>query len=470
MADTIWAPDLTQFPGPKYLGLTRALREAIRAGDLAEGARVPTVRDLAWELRVTPGTVARAYQLATQEGLLAATVGRGTFVAARSPQLGPKEGIFLERDAAQVMGRLDLRAPQLPDVEQGVVFAEAMGRMSARLSGNALDWLDYPNQRAEAPLRAAVCDWVAGWDLGPLMADDVALSLGGQNAINLIFLCCLRGERPVVLTEELAYPGFRHAARLARAEVVAVAMDAEGMLPDALEAACRRHGPQILCLTAAAQNPTAASMSLERREAIVAIARAHDLQIVEDECYSVVTSTIPTLRALAPERVWHVGSLAKTVSAAVRFGYVICPPGMGNVLRLTAQHGFFALPRPVSDLVLEILTSGAAYEVRSRVQAEFADRLAQVVAVLGGQGLTWQPGLPIAWLRLPAGWRDTAFTRVAMADGVLVRAADEFSATHTRVPAAVRLALPGRASRAELQEGLGVLLRLLQEPPSECTV
>ena len=67
--------------GPKYLALVRALRAAIRVGDLAEGAQLPTVRDRAWRLSVTPGPVSRAYQIATQEGLLRATVGRGAFVA-----------------------------------------------------------------------------------------------------------------------------------------------------------------------------------------------------------------------------------------------------------------------------------------------------------------------------------------------------------------------------------------------------
>ena len=77
MTDTNWAPDLSQFPGPKYLALSRALRDAIRVGDLPENSQLPTVRDLAWRLQLTPGTLARAYQLATQEVLLAATGGRG---------------------------------------------------------------------------------------------------------------------------------------------------------------------------------------------------------------------------------------------------------------------------------------------------------------------------------------------------------------------------------------------------------
>ena len=117
---TIWLPTLTgsslaEAGTPKYLALTRALRDAIRTGQLAEGAQLPTVRDLAYRLSVTPGTVSRAYQIATQEGLLEATVGRGTFVAASSPRLGPTQSLFVERDAWVSAGRVDLRAPRLPD-------------------------------------------------------------------------------------------------------------------------------------------------------------------------------------------------------------------------------------------------------------------------------------------------------------------------------------------------------------------
>ncbi|MFN7052121.1 MAG: aminotransferase class I/II-fold pyridoxal phosphate-dependent enzyme, partial [Gemmobacter sp.] len=238
MSVTNWQPELNLYPGPKYLALTRALREAIRAGELPPGTQLPTVRDLAWGLHVTPGTVSRAYQLATQEGLLAATVGRGTFVAARAPRLGPTQSLFQERDLQSEPWLVDLRSPQLPDVGQGAAFSQALERIGAGLDAA---WLDYPSQRGEAPLREALCGFLADRLLGPVSADDIALTHGGQNALLLVFLCCLRGDRPVILTEDLAYPGIRHAAKLARAEMVGVEIDDQGMMPDALEAACRRH-------------------------------------------------------------------------------------------------------------------------------------------------------------------------------------------------------------------------------------
>ena len=73
--DTMWLPVLVTDEGPKYLALTRALRDAVRSGELKQGAQLPTVRELAYQLSVTPGTVSRAYLIATQEGVLQATVG-----------------------------------------------------------------------------------------------------------------------------------------------------------------------------------------------------------------------------------------------------------------------------------------------------------------------------------------------------------------------------------------------------------
>lgn len=465
MTNTIWQPDLAQFPGPKYLALSRALREAVGAGVLAPGAQLPTVRDLAWTLRVTPGTVARAYQIATQEGLLAATVGRGTFVAATRPQFGPTQPIFTDRDLGA--GKFDLRAPRLPDVGQGAAFAAAL----ARLQGPAAaDWLDYPSQKAEAPLRRAVVDWVSDRILGQVGPDDIALTHGGQNGLAIVFQCVLRGDRPVVLLEELAYAGFRHAARLSRADLVAVETDGHGLVPAALEAACRRHGPQVLCLTPDAQNPTTAHMDLGRRAEIVDIARRHDLQIIEDDCYSTALADAPTLRALAPERTWYVGGISKTLSAALRFGYVVCPAGRGEPARLTAQHGFFALARPVSDLMLALMADGTAARLRASVQAAFADRLQGAVNVLGAHDLGWQPGLPFLWLPLPSGWRASTFTRMAEAEGVLVRSADEYALVTGRAPNGVRLALNGQMSRAETEEACGRLSRLLSRPEKEVAV
>ena len=464
--DTNWQPDLSQFPGPKYLALNRALRDAIRLGDLGEGTQLPTVRDLAWRLSVTPGTVARAYQMAIQEGMLQANVGRGTFVAERNPRLGPTQPLYIER-RVETKGLVDLRSPILPEVGQAAVFQQAMQQVSA---SRADDWTDYPSQRQEAALRRHVVDWVGDRALGPVTSDDIALTHGGQNAILIILMCCLRGDRPVVLVEDLAYPGFRYAARLVRAEVVAVELDAHGMVPDALEAACRRHGPQVLCLTTEAQNPTAVRMPPDRRAAIAEIARRHDCQIIEDDCYSTDITDWPAIRALAPERTWYVGSISKTISAALRFGYIVCPTGLGEAGRLTAQHAYFALSRTVSDLCLDLFQTRAAWDLRTKVQAELAVRLQATVNALGAFDVAWLPGLRFVYLRLPSGWRASSLRPRAEAAGILLRTADEYALSHGRAPNAVRLALAGNIPLEDHRAALDRLVALLQSPSYEPSV
>src|SRR5215475_11206930 len=77
---TIWQPDLTQLPGPRYLAIVDALATDLRGGRLRDGDRLPTHRDLAYRLGVTVGTVTRAYAEAERRGLIRGEVGRGTYV------------------------------------------------------------------------------------------------------------------------------------------------------------------------------------------------------------------------------------------------------------------------------------------------------------------------------------------------------------------------------------------------------
>ncbi|MBI1172652.1 aminotransferase class I/II-fold pyridoxal phosphate-dependent enzyme [bacterium] len=464
--DTIWRPDLGQ-GGPKYLALAQELRTAIRSGTLPEGAKLPPVRDLAWDIKVTPGTVARAYQIVTHEGLLQATVGRGTYVAAQAPRLGALLPQAAESDNRPVAGRLDMRSPNLPELGQLAAMSEAMARISRNIDAQ---WLDYVTQSDEALLRDEVCTWLATRELGNFDAEDLVLTHGGQNGVSLILQCCLRGDRPVVLVEDLCYPGFRYAARMSRAEVHGIELDDEGMRPDALEAACRRYGPQVLCLTPEAQNPTTARMSDQRRREIVSIARQYNLQIIEDECYSAQLSDLPALRALAPERVWYIGSLSKSVSAALRFGFVICPDAMGDAGRLAAQQSYFALSKPVSALCLDLFRSGAAEEIRGRVVAEFAARSTLAARELGDFDIKGQSGLPFVWMSLPQGWRASTFARRAEEAGILLRSADQYAMVTGRAPNAVRMALAGDAPRDRLEAGFRTLAGLLRRPPNDMAV
>lgn len=461
-----WQPDLSVQPGPKFRALANALREAARSGVLAPGTRLPPMRDLAWRLKVTTGTVARAYQVAAAEGVIESHVGRGSFIAAPRPRQPVPQPLLYESvdQAAMPGGPADLRIPQLPDCGQVQRIAAHLTALAEDLDA---DVLDYTPLSRDQDCRDAVMDWMAVRPLGAVARSDLVLTHGGQHAITLVMALCLADQPAKVMVEALTYPGISHAARLMRAQTLPVALDDQGVRPDDLDRVARASGARLVCLTPSAQNPTLAGMGAARRAEIVEIARRHDLQIIEDECYapSPRPDAPASLRALAPERVWHVSSLSKIIAVGLRFGMLICPEGMGQAGRVAAQHSHMGLSQPVTGLVTRLMRSGDAARIAREVQAEVEHRLAMAEEALAGLDARGQAGVPMIWLPLPAPWSATDFVARAAAAGVIVRPSSDFCGPGQAPLQGVRIALNGRMPRDRLMAALHTLGQMARSGP-----
>ena len=465
-----WQPDLTLHKGPKFRALANALRQAARSGELAPGTRLPPMRDLAWRLKVTTGTVARAYQLAATEGVIESHVGRGSFIAAPKPRRPVPEPLLYESldRPLNADGPADLRIPQLPDCDQARIIGRHLADIGAELGA---DILDYTPLSRDLHCRESLLRWMSVRPLGEVSAQDLVLTHGGQNAIMLVMALCLADQPAKVMIEALTYPGITHAARLMRAETLPVMMDEQGMLPDDLDRVARESGARLVCLTPSAQNPTMAGMGPERRADLVRIARRHDLQVIEDECYS--TGPDPdapqSLRALAPERVWYVTSLSKIIAAGLRFGILLCPPGMGQAGRIGAQHSHMGLSLPITGLVTRLIGSGDARRIAADVHKRVEERRHMALETLSGLKIASRPGVPMIWLELPGPWRSEDFVIRAAAAGIIVRPATDFMTDGTvtaRMPQGVRIALNCRMEPQILAAALGTLADLARSGPT----
>ncbi len=469
MSDTILPEKIISLPqtanGPKYKRVADTIQSAIRSGDLAVGAKLPPVRELAWSLGITPGTVARAYTLLTDAGHVVAEVGRGTFVSGGAhKQFKPAKEYV---STAINDGKLSLVSPQLPDVGQVAMLRQAFAEVGEI---NPERLLHYPTRNAYRPLREAAVHWLRNMQLGGLSESDVVLVHGAQNGLGVILQAILRGPSPTILVEEMAYPGFRRAGDLLRANTVGLPCDKHGIVPDALERAIRDTLAQVLCTSPDVHNPTLGCTPTERRREIARACRALDVQIIEDNCYSRTDSPALSYRLLAPERTWHVASLSKVLTPALRMGFAIAPRGRGPVLRQVAEHGFFGLAQPLAQVAERILTDPEAEAVMDRVRNHMARYVRTAVNALGSFDLSWHEDVPFLWLNLPQGWRAAAFCRAAEMRDIQIRSAEEFALRDSRTPHAVRIAVNAHIPLDRFEGAMQQLRDLLQNPPEQISV
>lgn len=462
---TMWRADLGTKSGPKYRRVADTIRGAIDAGTLKVGTKLPPVRELAYQLSITPGTVARAYSVLTDEGILTAEVGRGTFVAAKMLPVqddvwSRKLHLFETQDPKHV----SLFSPRIADMGQVAAIREAL-RKIADCDPHKL--LNYPTRDAYEPVREAVAKWISTAPIGPVRERDIVLTHGGQNGLMITMQACLRGPNPVIMVEELAYAGFRRAADMLRANVVGVAMDEQGIRPDILELMIRKTGATVLCTSPEVHNPTGLFTPLERRLEIVEVARRHNVHIIEDDCYRLGEAQAPSYRSLAPELAWHVTSLSKLLTPAIRVGFVVAAQGGVNMLRRSAEYSFFGIGQHTAELTRLLLTDPRMPQLMQDVREEMGRYVRVAVNALGGFDISWKRDVPFIWLRLPVGWRAGPFTRAAEAEGIQIRSADEFALRDGRAPHAVRIAVNAHVSIGKFEDAMLRLRVLLDNPPEQ---
>ncbi len=465
---TIWPEALPQAKGPKYTLVADTIRKALDNKLLEVGAKLPPVRELAYTLKITPGTVARAYSILTDEGLLQAEIGRGTFVAPpKSPILDDvwSRQLHLREDKDE--DNVSLFSPRLADVGQVALIRECLQKVA---QSDPSMFLNYPTRDAYLPVRKVVVDWLSDLSLGPLTADDIVLTHGGQSGLCVIFQTILKGPKPVVLVEDLSYAGFRRAGELMRADVVGIKMDHWGICPDALDQVLRQTPAQAICVSPEVQNPTGSHSPLDRRKEVVDVARKYDVQIIEDDCYRMGEAREPGYRALAPERSWHVSSISKTLTPALRVGFAIAPEGRSADLRRAAEYGYFGLAQPLAELTRLLLGDPRARQLAQDARLRMGEYVRITVNALGRFDLVWDSEVPFVWLKLPSGWRSSAFTRAAEREGIQVRSADEFALRDGRAPNAVRLAMNGHISMERFEDAMQRLRALLDNPPEQISV
>ncbi len=444
---TSWTPVLKGRDGPLYLAIAEALASDIGEGRLLPGARLPAQRALAEVLDIDFTTVTRAYAEARKRGLVEGRVGHGTYVRQRQKPVAPASGRPVD---------VSMNIP--PRFEDGALEA----RMQAAIAAVAAEGLDlfltYQDPSGAPSDREAGASWLAP-RLPGLPADRVVVCPGAQGAlVAALSLLAQRGD--TVCAESLTYPGFLALTAHLGIQVMPVAMDADGLLPDRFEAVCQTGKPKALYCTPTLHNPTTATMPLARRRQIVDIARRHGVRILEDDAYGALPVTpVPPLAALAPDIVYHIGGLSKCLSPALRIAYLVTPDSRIAARAARAVRAFSGMASPLTAAIAtRWIGDGTADAVLGAIRKETAERRAIAAQVL--RGAVTKPDCFHLWLELPRPWRGDTFTAAAALGGVAITPASAFAVSPGYAPNAVRIAVSAPPLE-KLKAGLAVIRTLL---------
>ena len=318
-------------------------------------------------------------------------------------------------------------------------------------------------------LRQCVVDKVARRRGIETSIDEVLITSGSNQAID--FICrVLLTPGDVVMAEEYCYEGALNRFRGAGATIVPMAIDRDGIVVEALaaqfdEMAVRGVRPKFIYTIPTVQNPTGSVMPADRRHGLIALARRTGVAIVEDDCYADLVwpseGQVPALKALAPERVIHIGSFSKSFAPAVRLGYLIAPWSvMSRVLPAKTDAGTGALDQLVVAEYLTRHPDDLIERLRSVLHAKMKVMLNAIEREFGTTAECWVPkGGIFIWLKLPDHVDVRALIGPAEKEGLVFNPGPSWAVSAEEARSFMRLcfALP---TETQIVEGVATLARV----------
>ncbi|MCZ4282807.1 PLP-dependent aminotransferase family protein [Kiloniella laminariae] len=360
-----WKPTLDPTITVKYLAVAQAIACAIKEGELRAGDRLPTYRDLAWDLGLNVSTITQAYREATRRHLIGGEVGRGTFVLASSREA---ELFALKENATRELIDLSTNIPaRHPDDDRAAELLATYLKQEA--GSDEIFSYHAPNLLTRAQMAGS--KWLA-WRGVELPPAAVVPTAGAQQAL-LACLLVLCEPGATVLVEEFTFPGMKAVARQLRLRLQGIACDEEGVLPSALDTASRSSGARLVVLTPNLQNPTGAVMSATRRTEIAAVVKARKLLVIEDDVYGPLSGQAPLMQEI-PEQCLVISSLSKTVGPGLRFGFIAGPERWIAPIRAEVHATHWTMSPVMLGLACHWIEEGRAFARCDWQRAEVSAR------------------------------------------------------------------------------------------------
>lgn len=382
----------------------------ISAGELPVGSRLPTVRELARRLGVSPTTVSEAWRSLADVGAIEARGRNGTYVRPPTGPGGPRR----YRRITEGPGHFDL------DLSSGTpdpALLPDLGPIIARVGGRAMtsSYLDHP------VLPALEEELVASWPFAP---EALTVVDGAMDALDRVAQVALRlGDRVVV--EHPTFPPLLDLLEQLGCEIVGVDVDHEGPVVDQFHAALSHDRARAVFVQPRAHNPAGSALTMRRAATLAAaLARSTTIVVEDDHANDISSTPIVSLGRWVPERTVHIRSYSKSHGPDLRLAAV---GGAGDVVTAVANRRLLGpgwSSRILQAVLLELLRDASTPDTLALAANTYAHRRAVVTAVLAEHGieLSGRDGINL-WMRVGD---ERAATMSLAARGIGVAPGDPF--------------------------------------------
>ncbi|WP_069162611.1 aminotransferase-like domain-containing protein [Nocardia altamirensis] len=372
-------------------GIAAAVSRQIRTGALAPGARLPTVREVARELKVSPATVNQAWRALAAAGAIVARGRAGTFVGApattavgRYQRLHPPSCSTFRIDLSRGTPDPEL----LPDL--GAALRDLTRNQANDLAADYLGEAVLPELAAKVRV-----DW-------PFRAERLAVLDGALDAVDRMLSAHVRlGD--AVAVEDPCFPPFLDLLARLGARPVPVRMDESGLLPEELARAVTEHEASCLILQPRAQNPTGVSLTARRIRELSDVLHGADTLIIEDDhSAGIAAAPLRSLGSRLPGRTVHIRSYSKSHGADLRLAVVGGPAELLDPVIERRMLGAGWTSRLLQRVLLSMLDDETAVHAVTTARAEYRRRSAELRRALAMRGITVARGdginlwLPVA--------------------------------------------------------------------------
>lgn len=438
-----------------YQSVADAVAEEIKTGALRVGDRLPPQRQFAQQHGIANSTAARVYQELARRGLTMGEVGRGTFVRAVPRASAPAL-------TEPSMTRVDLELNYPVVSEQAALLAEGLGGL---LRHDALEYALQPVGAAGLPsVRESAADLLArgGWRPDPA---HVLFAGNGRQAISAVITALVPpGAR--LGAEELTYPVIKAIASRLNITLVPLAMDDDGLIPEAV-AEAHRSGPlHAVYVQPTLHNPLSLTMPRERVEQLAEVLLRLGIPAVEDGIWAFLRDELPPLASLAPELTVLVDSLSKRIAPGLTLGFVTAPSSLVGAVATSLRSGGWAPLRFALEAATRWQQDGTVKTLVQAKQREAAVRQEIAAGHLDGFAVRSDSRSYHCWWQLPRTWRADTFVAAAARHGIGVAPAAAFTVGRNHAPNAIRLGLASPRPDV-LSQALATLADLARSTPDD---